>query len=427
MSGTLTTGKLVLTNTQSNQDAFDRLRVSAPNTLFEFQSSIGKLPFLIDEIVSGDGATSNAILANSYIQMGVTGTAGLTGKVIRQTYEYIPYQPGKSKLMIFSAVLEAQEGGITGVVSRIGCFDSVEEKTTTTKSGNGCFFELNNKTLYTVIRLNDVDNKVAQSAWNYDKFDGLGPSGLTVNDYSKARILGIDQEWLGVGRVRFGFFINGLFYLGHSYNHFGVDAITVPYTKTAKLPVRHEITSTSSIYAEMRMICSTILSEGGYEPTGPSFSQGGLTGISVGASTVPIISLKLRADEPYNRKSLILKTMSVLNPSANRGTQWDMYIFPNDSHIVGGSWNDVNTNNSSARYNNSATGITGLSSGVLVDSGYTDLSSTAVYNYAKYLSSPLVNSNIAGTSKVLCLAAVRVSTGGGNPSLNGALSWIEID
>ncbi len=427
MSGTLTTGKLVLTNTQSNQDGFDRLRVSAPNTLFELQATIGKLPFLVDEIVSGAGATSNAILANSYIQMGVTGAAGLTGKVIRQTYEYIPYQPGKSKLMLFSAVLEAQEGGITGVISRVGCFDSIDEKTTVSKSGNGCFFELNNKTLYTVIRLNDSDNKVSQSSWNYDKFDGLGPSGLTINDYSKCRILAIDQEWLGVGQVRFGFFINGIFHLGHSYNHFSDNAINVPYTKTAKLPVRHEISSTSSTYSEMRMICSTILSEGGYEPTGPSFSQGGITGISVGSTTVPIISLELRDDEPFNRKTLILKSMSVLNPSATRGTQWDIYVFPSSSNIVGGTWNNVNTNNSCARYNNSATGITGLSSGVLVDSGYTDLASTSVYNYSKYLSSPLVNSNIAGISRVLCLAAVRVSTGGTDPTINGALSWIEIE
>jgi hypothetical protein len=119
--------------------------------------------------------------------------------------------------------------------------------------------------------------------------------------------------------------------------------------------------------------------------------------------------------------------MSILNPSATRGTQWDIYIFPSSSNIIGGNWYDVNTNNSSARYNNNATGITGLSSGVLVDSGYTDLSSTAVYNYAKYLSSPLVNSSIAGISKVICLAAVRVSTGGANPVINGALSWIEVE
>jgi hypothetical protein len=427
MSGSLTTGKLVLTNTQTNQDAFDRLRVSNPETLFELKATIGKLPFLVDEIVSGAGATSNAILANSYIQMGVTGAAGATGKVIRQTYEYIPYQPGKSKLMIFSAVMEAQSGGIAGVISRIGCFDSVEEKTTTNKSGNGCFFELNGTTLYSVIRLNDVDNKVAQSAWNYDKFDGSGPSGLTITDFSKARILAIDQEWLGVGRVRFGFFINGYFHLGHSYNHFGDSAITMPYTKTAKLPVRHEISSTTGTYAEMRMICSTVLSEGGYEPTGPSFSIGQRTGISVGSTLVPIISIKLREDEPYNRKSLILKSMSVLNPSATRGTQWDLYIFPSQSNILGGAWNNVDTTNSNAQYNNTATGISGLSTGVIVDSGYTDLSSNAVYNFAKYLSSPLVNSSITGTSKVLCLAAVRVSTGGPNPTINGALSWIEIE
>jgi hypothetical protein len=427
MSGTLTTGKLVLTNTQTNQDAFDRLRVSNPNTLCELKSTIGKLPFVIDEMLVGAGATSVAILDNSYIQMGVTGLAGATGKVIRQSYEYVPYQPGKSKLMIFSAVLEAQQGGITGVISRIGCFDSYLEKTIVPGTGNGCFFELDNKTLYTVIRNNDVDNKIAQTAWNYDKFDGTGPSGFTINDFSKARILAIDQEWLGVGRVRFGFFINGSFHLGHSYNHFGDDGITSPYTKTAKLPVRHEITSTSSNYAEMRMICSSVISEGGFEPSGVSFSIGQKTGVSVGSTIVPIISIKLRETEPFNHKTLILKAMSVLNPTANRGTQWDIYIFPTVDNIVGGTWLDVDTANSFTQYNNSATGITGLSTGIIVDSGYTDLTNIAVYNYSKYLSSPLVNSGIAGRSKVLTLACVRVSTGGLDPTINGSLSWIEID
>jgi hypothetical protein len=34
-NGTLTTGKLVLTDTQANTDAFDRFRVSEPTTLYE--------------------------------------------------------------------------------------------------------------------------------------------------------------------------------------------------------------------------------------------------------------------------------------------------------------------------------------------------------------------------------------------------------
>ena len=108
-------------------------------------------------------------------------------KVIRQTFEYIPYQPGKSRLMVFSTVLEAINGGSSGVICRVGCFDSSVEKTDVVSSGNGCFFELNNKTLSVVIRLNNTDTSVAQSSWNYDKFDGNGPSEFTVNDFSLSR------------------------------------------------------------------------------------------------------------------------------------------------------------------------------------------------------------------------------------------------
>ena len=43
MSGTLTTGKIILTQTTSNNDAFDRLRVSNPSTLFKINHSIGKV------------------------------------------------------------------------------------------------------------------------------------------------------------------------------------------------------------------------------------------------------------------------------------------------------------------------------------------------------------------------------------------------
>ena len=227
MSGSLTVGKIILTETTSNNDAFDRLRISEPETLFELNATTGKLPFLIDEIISGAGATSISNLDNSYISMGInsSGSGSGTNKVVRQSYEYIPYQPGKSRLIILSGVFESIGGGITGTYERIGSFDSYSEKSSVTGSGNGCFFELDGKTLYAVIRLNDTashngNTRVAQTAWSFDKFDGNGPSGLTVNNYSTAKILAIDQEWLGIGQVRFGFFINGQFHVGHIFNHF---------------------------------------------------------------------------------------------------------------------------------------------------------------------------------------------------------------
>ncbi len=80
MSGTITTGNLILTKNTANQDAFDRLRVSEPVTLFELNQTKGKLPSIVDEYIIG-GATSIAHLDNSYIEMSIA--QGTTGKCIR--------------------------------------------------------------------------------------------------------------------------------------------------------------------------------------------------------------------------------------------------------------------------------------------------------------------------------------------------------
>jgi hypothetical protein len=63
-----------------------------------------------------------------------------------------------------------------------------------------------------------VNTRVAQADWNQDPLDGTGPSGLTL-DSSKAQILYMDIEWLGLGTVRTGFIINGAFVPCHNFDH----------------------------------------------------------------------------------------------------------------------------------------------------------------------------------------------------------------
>ena len=48
-----------------------------------------------------------------------------------------------------------------------------------------------------------VDTKYPQSSWIYDKADGTGPSGYTI-DLSKNQMWYIDYSWYGAGFVRFG-------------------------------------------------------------------------------------------------------------------------------------------------------------------------------------------------------------------------------
>jgi hypothetical protein len=407
----------------THHDAFDRLRVSNPVTLFELSQIVGTQPFLIDEYTSGSGATQHN-LENAYFTLSVAGT----GTAIRQTYEYIPYQPGKSKLMVFTGVLNANNNS-NNVTTRIGCFDSKDQKTNVNGDGNGCFFEYTNNTLSFVVRNNDDDDtqKINQSAWNYDKFDGTGPSGLTI-DVTKALIMAIDQEWLGVGRVRFGFFLNGKFHLAHVFNNSGIGLptstpITVPYTKTAKLPIRYEISSNGGS-GQLRMICGSVISEGGFEPAGLLFSIGQTAGVTIsGANAIPIISICLRETEPYNRKTIILTDIAILN-STNGGVQWDLYLLPNKSSITGGSWHEIDLDNSIAEYNNTSTGVSlSLTGALLLESGYTNQSNSINFTFNSYLSNPIVNSSITGRSRVLCLAGKSI---GSSQTLHGSLSWIEV-
>lgn len=418
MSGTLTIGSLVLTTPTSNRDAFDRLRISQPSTLFEVEHTLGLNPYLVDEFKSGTGA-SNHISTGSYIQMTVGGGAG---KVVRQTYEYVPYQNGKSRLMIFSGVMETH-GGVAGVICRIGSFDSSVEKTAGT--GNGLFFELNGTTMKCVIRLNNTDTSEIQSLWNFDKFDGNGPSGLTVNDYSKAMIFAIDQEWLGIGRVRFGFFINGVFHVCHVFNHSGMGlpsstAITTPYAKTAKLPIRYEISNTTNQNGEMRMICSTVISEGGYNPTGLLFSIAMTDHVDLNDTFKPLISLKLRDAEPYNRKSILLKMANIYNDIDN-GIIWKLYILPSKSALNGTTWTPINSENSIAEYNVNSTTVS-LENAVLLNTGYADYYANVSFK-GSYMNIPRINSSIIGNSRVLCIVAKSVS---GAPKSFASFSWNEI-
>lgn len=435
MSGTITAGKIVLTDNgniqvisgvNGNNDAFDRLRVSEPYTLFQVHHVFGKEGDFMDELTSGSG-TSTHNSTNSYVQMALADSG--TGKVIRQSYEYIPYQPGKSRLMLFTGVLETS-GGVTNSVSRIGCFDSTTDKTDVSGTGNGHFFELNGTTMYVVERLNDSDTQIAQASWNVDVLNGEGSSGLTVTDWSKSFIFAIDMGWLGVGVVRMGFFINGSFREVHRFNHSGVGSpsssgIQVPYIKYAKLPVRYEISSSSAVNSEMRMMSSSVTSEGGFNPIGNLFSISNLNSVTINSASTfdPIISVRLRETEPYNRTTLIIRGINVINTSGGNGNfmHYRLYILPDSNALTGASWVNEDTNDSSVQYDVSATDVD-VSAATHTTSGYIEKGANVAFNF-DITERPKIFSSITGKSKVLCLTAVKIS---GNCSAYATLDWIEI-
>jgi hypothetical protein len=327
-------------------------------------------------------------------------------KVIRQSRMYIPYQPGKSFLVKMTGVM----GNIkTGVRQRIGFFDAQ----------NGLFFEQNGTALRVVRRSytsgSAEDTAVAQSSWNIDKMDGTGDSGITL-DMSKTQIFVIDFQWLGVGRVRFGFSINGKLYYVHEMVHANIE--TNVYISNPSLPCRYEIENTSATASSTYMdhICASVVSEGGYALNGVSFSVGrGIVTKTIPTSLTPLVMVRLQS--AYNRALLSNFSVDILN-TGNSNFHWALLLNPTITGGTAASWNPVT--NSFAEYDLAATGT--VSGGYAIHSGYGASGNTKQTVNQEIFSSMIVAADVAGTSDILVLAA-QVTTG--SDGLLGTIGWRE--
>ena len=291
-------------------DAFGRARVSEPFTLGDYKHLYSIDPDFID-VYSGIGATVtfNVNQSAASLQSGIS----TNGYTIHQTKRYHHYMPGKSQL-IYSSFNFGQPQ--QNVIKRTGYFDDRD----------GIYFEQDqNGNLNFVIRsfvnagIGNPERRIPQSQWNKDQLDGSGVSGFDL-DITKTQLFFTDFEWLGVGRVRCGFSLDGKNIVAHEfYNSNNVDTV---YMSNPNLPVRCEIRNTGAQVGaggSFIQICSTVMSEGGYTEAGREFSHAtSLRSVGVG-STVPILSIKLKnsfKDYP-NRATVKLEDISVFSVGSN--------------------------------------------------------------------------------------------------------------
>lgn len=239
-------------------DAFGRLRVSNPFTLFSSKLlGLDAAPLVWDgALESGAGITATTPTADKpYVDL--VSTNATAGTFTRQTFRRFDYQPGKSQLVLQTGVLELASGVKTGCERRIGPHDD----------NNGTFFESDAGVVGVTVRTSDsgspVDTTATQANWNLDHMDGSGPSGFTA-DFTKAQIFVFDWQWLSAGRVRIGLEIGGRIEYVHEF--LVANVLTIPWSATPNLPLRYQlITTVDSGVCSMREICGAVISEGGRE------------------------------------------------------------------------------------------------------------------------------------------------------------------
>jgi len=398
---------VALPATQS--DAFGRLRVSSTDTVFDSKMVSDDLTLFWDDAeVTGTGTTSTHNVNRAAVVMGVAlNTAGLRR---RQTFQRFNYQPGKSQLIMMTGVLLSTGGG-AGISASMGLFDD----------DDGIFASSVDGAVQLTIRSNvtgtPVDTTVAQADWNGDKLDGSGVSGVTL-DGTKAQILFIDFEWLGVGTVRVGFIVDGVYIVAHRFQHANI--INSVYMSTPNLPLRYELENDGTGPAsELEHICCTVISEGG-QASRAQLLAATTGGIGITPSNLAVAAaIGIRLKTSNLGKTVDINNISVVNEGNTPGFEWRLYWNP----TVAGTFTYADVTNSAVQVAiGNAAGTNTLTGGTLVAAGVSTGSKNAGVAETDITSALRLGAAIDGTRDEIVLAVVPYGAQG---ELDAALNWSE--
>jgi hypothetical protein len=395
----------------TNVDAFGRVRVSEPFTLFDSQNR-----YAADNQfeVSTTGTGTSSFLSNeATVQLEVTG-AGV-GSVIRQTYRSFPYQPGKGLLVLATFVMDSSTSA--NLTQQVGYYNTQ----------NGVFFKRTGSTNSFVLRSNSTptpgtpsDTRIVnQSSWNGDKLDGTGDSGFTL-DTTKAQILWMDFEWLGVGSIRCGFIIDGQYIVCHTFTN--ANEISSVYMTTAILPLRYEIvTTTAAVAASMKTICCSVVSEGGFEQTSIDHVARRTTVLgTIGTTFLPVVSIRLASGRTG---AVVIPNRVQILPTTSQN--YEIALVKNPT-LTGATWASTVPSNSNVEFDVAATAMTGgtiaqtdfLASNTAGGTGSTSFANA--YNFDLQL-----GATIAGVSDIYTVG-IRTVSGATTGDAVGSLSFFDL-
>ena len=389
-----------------NLDAFGRLRTSNAATLFESSFEYDYQSAWFEPIVASGGTIAHSSNTRS-LTLTTPTTSGASAAM--QTRQFFPYEKGKSQLIKATFVLGS---AVANVRKRVGYFET----------NNGVYLEQTTDGLRLVLRSKStgsiVNNEVERAAWNLDPMDGSGPSGLAL-DVTKQQILVIDAQFLGAGRIRCGFNIDGRTYAAHQFLNANRNAVA-PYMQTFSLPVRYEIANTStSAGGTFQIICCEVESEGGVgSPNGFLFSAANTADVATSSTRAHVLSIRPAATYSghVNRQVVVPIDIGVI--AAGAAVLVEVFYA---SVLTGGSWGTIA--NSSVEI---GTGQTITTAGTPVEAffvasgaGTTRGSGSATID-SQY---PLVLDAAGANPRALTIAATAVS---GTGTARAAINWKEI-
>lgn len=271
-------------------------------------------------------------VANSGCVLFSTGTTS-GDHVSRTSNFYHPYFPGVGNDI--EMTIQVGDTGKANVRRRWGYFDD----------DDGLFFQLDGTALSLVKRSSTtgsvVEEVIPQAAWNIDRVNGTGRSGLIL-DVAKANIYFIDYQWLGAGRVRFGVILpNGSKQIIHILEN--ANDSNLPYMRTATLPIRieQENTGTAGSTSEMRWACAVVKHQSEVRLAGKRHADStDMVTVQTSDGIKPLISMRpsLLYQSRTNRGIARIASAQLVNDAASNGVVKFIVYTTVDTNLTGASW-----------------------------------------------------------------------------------------
>lgn len=307
------------TSSPYGRTIFGRRMVATPYTLGDYESVYGIDPSLFVPPTLVGGGTVVHLPLQAGIRLAVTGANG--DRALLTTKRQHRYQAGRQQHWL--TTLQHSDIGQVNQVRRWGYFDA----------NDGLFFELNGTTLRLVRRSSvsgaPVDVTIAQTAWNVDKMQGVGPSGINLN-LLNGSIYECMFQYLGVGGV--AFFVDD--WLAHFMDL--SNSLPTPYMACPHLPMSWEIVNQgASVAGNIVMNCSNVTSDGGETPPNVPFGHGVQRNAVAGNTEAYAFSVRLAPTfaTVQNRMEL-LPTLLSGSSETNRASM--RLVF--DATLVGATW-----------------------------------------------------------------------------------------
>lgn len=320
----------------ASKSAFGEMLVAEPSPVIQIS-----FPYNINtDIVTTSTAGSGTVTQSDSFAVLSTGAA-INSTATLQTNDLLHYRPGQGSSCLFTAIFTT---GIEGNTQILGIGDTVD----------GFFFGYNGTSFGILHRNDSSDTWIAQSSWNKDVMDGVGPSVMNL-DPTQGNVYKIQYQWLGFGAINF--FIEdsntGEFRLVHQIQY--PNANTSTSLVNPSLPIYAQVdndTNDTDIVLKTPSLCVYIEGENENDALRHAISN------RKGSITTELNVLTIRNKTTYASKTNKSRVQPDFISFAVAGTpdcKFSIYL----NATLGGSpsYTDVSTNTSVVDYDTAGTTV----------------------------------------------------------------------